>query len=118
MHLTPLRLRLNRCNLINRGAGNARRSADAQKEFIKMCDCISRVNKEMETNGFNMRIDVPFTMSKVRRCCIETEKANPKGKKKVRLFASYCPFCGEDYAAEQTLALDASPQAVVKVEGN
>ena len=66
-----------------------------------MCNCIERVNEEMKTNNFNMRIDVPFTMSKVRRCCIEVEKIDPKGKKKVRLFASYCPFCGVDYNEEK-----------------
>ncbi len=64
-----------------------------------MCNCIERVNTELKE--FNMSLDIPFTLSKIRRCCIEAEKINPKGKKKVRVFASFCPFCGEDYNEEK-----------------
>ena len=68
-----------------------------------MCNCIERVNKELEERNLNMEIDVPFTLSKIERVCVQVSKINPKGKKPVRLFASFCPFCGEDYAAEQSV---------------
>jgi len=77
-----------------------------------MCNCIQAVNNELAERKANTEIHVPFTLSKITRVCIETEKVdgNKRGKP-MKVFASFCPFCGQEYAAQQPLAPDAGDSA-------
>ena len=77
-----------------------------------MCNCIQAVNNELAKHKANTEIYVPFTLSKITRVCIETEKidGNKRGKP-MKVFASFCPFCGQKYAAQQPLAPDAGDSA-------
>jgi hypothetical protein len=89
-----------------------------------MCNCIEDINKKLEEMGNNTILDIPFSygfdgIHRVERVRIATAKRDEKVRKKpISIQPAYCPFCGVEYSAQQTLALDASPQAVVKVEGN
>lgn len=66
-----------------------------------MCDCIDLIDKKLEEAGENTIIDVPIAfgpegISAIRRPIIATKKRDAgKRQKPKRMFASYCPFCGE-----------------------
>ena len=66
-----------------------------------MCNCIQVINNELAERKTNTEIHVLFTMSKIVRVCIETEKidGNKRGKP-MKVFATFCPFCGTEYAKE------------------
>lgn len=67
-----------------------------------MCDCVSRVNEGLKADNTRIALSVSIVnQSLVERLSIETELVEKRrvGKKPVRLFASYCPFCGEKLAA-------------------
>lgn len=69
-----------------------------------MCNCIELVNKELAERNANTEIHVPFTLSKITRVCVETEKIDDKKRgKPMKVFASFCPFCGKEYAAQQSV---------------
>lgn len=66
-----------------------------------MCNCIQTVNDELAKLKANTEIFVPLTLSKITRVCIETQKIDDKKRgKTMRVFASFCPFCGQDYSPE------------------
>jgi hypothetical protein len=65
-----------------------------------MCDCIEKVNKELEKRG--LRLDVAFNInfedgSVVNFIPLYTEKINPKNRKTklATISPTYCPICGE-----------------------
>lgn len=70
-----------------------------------MCDCIKGVNSSLLEAGHNTQIQVPITLSTsksggfgISKTLVATEKANTELRKKpIKLFASYCPFCGANY---------------------
>ena len=70
-----------------------------------MCDCIEQLNKRFEEAEENMRIFTPVVLSlstgelsSQHRATIVVEKRNTKNRKKPKkLYASYCPFCGNKY---------------------
>ena len=64
-----------------------------------MCDCIERVNDHL--GRFNTKIELPlWSASGVLNPFVSTVKLNDKKRGKPRLMAcTYCPFCGEKYAA-------------------
>jgi len=71
-----------------------------------MCDCIEMTNKDLKENHpeFNTRVHVPIVFNfkdgvcKESKAMIVTEKLDDKKRiKPIKLFASYCPFCGEKY---------------------
>lgn len=67
-----------------------------------MCNCIEEVNQKLKESGRNTMLDIPITFSavgidSVRRISILTCKMdNKKREKPLRLFGSFCPFCGEE----------------------
>lgn len=64
-----------------------------------MCECILTVNQELAQH--NTRIHMPIIGPKIP--FVETIKVDEKRRgKPVRMFATYCPFCGEKYPAERT----------------
>lgn len=77
-----------------------------------MCNCIEETNKILkeEHPEWNTELDIPFSWDKkgtlsADRVTISTMKIDPdrrpKNKKPARLFATYCPFCGEKYKDEK-----------------
>jgi hypothetical protein len=64
-----------------------------------MCECIKEVNNHL--SQYNTRILIP--MIGPQRPFVETEKVSERvrGKPK-RMFASFCPFCGEKFDREKT----------------
>lgn len=74
-----------------------------------MCDCIEMTNKDLQENHieFNTRIHIPIVfdfkngLCKEPQAMIVTEKLDDKKRvKPIKLFASYCPFCGKKYKEE------------------
>lgn len=62
-----------------------------------MCDCIEKCNADLAQSEFpNTMIEYPLWGPKMTFVvtCKRDEKVRQKPK---RLFASYCPFCGEKY---------------------
>ena len=76
-----------------------------------MCDCINLTNATLKEHPeWNTCLDIPFTWDKTgginaSRTTVSTMKLDedrrPKNKKPIRLFATYCPFCGEKYPTEE-----------------
>jgi hypothetical protein len=69
-----------------------------------MCDCIQRIQEELEGNGSNTMLDIPlviFTKTmeiKPSRVIVATRKRDSKKRgNAMKLFATYCPFCGIPY---------------------
>lgn len=68
-----------------------------------MCDCISSVNQDLAQHN-SMLVCTLF--GKPNRVIISTCKVEEKKRGKLpSMLASFCPFCGEDYAAKPTVAL-------------
>lgn len=63
-----------------------------------MCDCRTRIDEKLAPR--NARLAFGFTLGNasmdVTPPLITVEKLAPRGKKPPWLFASFCPFCGED----------------------
>lgn len=78
-----------------------------------MCNCISEVEAKLKETGRNTKLDIPVTFSltgklSADRVNVATCKRDDKKREKpLRLFAAFCPFCGEAYpdkqAAEQSV---------------
>lgn len=65
------------------------------------CACLSRVEGELKAS--NTRLQVTFMLNRERslmRCApiLATEKIEPRGKRKLTVVATFCPFCGTRYA--------------------
>jgi hypothetical protein len=74
------------------------------EEGLPMCNCIEKTNKSLKEHPeWNTTLDIPFTWDKkgalsADKVTISTMKADDRNRQKpIRLFASYCPFCGEKY---------------------
>lgn len=70
-----------------------------------MCECNKTINEKLASKNLNTVIYEPLTLSDdltlgSKRVNIETIKANKNLRKKpTKVFASFCPFCGERYAS-------------------
>jgi len=65
-----------------------------------MCNCISEVNKMLAER--NAQLVIPIFGP--QRPFVETDKIETKKRgKPPRMFATFCPFCGEKYADEEPL---------------
>lgn len=69
-----------------------------------MCDCIELINDKLEEANTNTVLDIPMTLSmssddiKADRTTVTTRKKDSMARKKAqKVFASYCPFCGDKY---------------------
>ena len=64
-----------------------------------MCNCIEEMNKELEKQNMNTKLELAFGMKGViKKVLICVVKLDDKIKKKpIKLFATYCPFCGQKY---------------------
>jgi len=64
-----------------------------------MCDCIKEIDTKLKEQGRNTQICVAFGMSgTINQTMVLTVKADDtKREKPVKIFAAYCPFCGEKY---------------------
>jgi len=63
-----------------------------------MCKCITNIDKQLAE--YNTRILLP--MIGPRLPFIETMKLNEKKRgKPAKMFATFCPFCGEKYGVEK-----------------
>lgn len=66
-----------------------------------MCNCIDLIDEKLKEAGQNTMIDVliafgPDGISATKRPVIATKKRDVSNRKKPsKMFASYCPFCGE-----------------------
>ena len=62
-----------------------------------MCNCIADFNAQMEPHNGGL---VTTMFGKPERCCVETYplKTGRGVKKPPKAIASFCPFCGEEYA--------------------
>ena len=93
-----------------------------------MCNCISEVEEQLKATGRNTMLDIPITFSLTGslsggKVTISTCKRDEKKREKpLRLFASFCPFCGEAYpskqAAEQSAHSDAGKSADLQADSN
>jgi hypothetical protein len=63
-----------------------------------MCDCIKQVNDLLATKNTRLSQAYNLSGSKNPLLMIKTEKLDDsKRQKPVKMFASFCPFCGEEY---------------------
>jgi len=69
-----------------------------------MCECVKKLDEQLvEHNG---RIAMALTMSKDmsrmgERLLVATEKIDTKKRKPIpKLMATFCPFCGDKWPAE------------------
>ena len=64
-----------------------------------MCKCIDEVNVRLEE--YNTRLVIPLVFSisgSPKMVIVATEKIETKKRgKPMRLYATYCPFCGSPY---------------------
>jgi hypothetical protein len=71
---------------------------------LRMCDCIEKVNKQLETQGYKLSRDILFSVKTgqldVSGPIVLTEEIKPRYKKVkyIHLYPPYCPFCGMEYA--------------------
>lgn len=64
-----------------------------------MCECLAKVNEELAKH--NTRIEIPWIGPQVP--FVQTIKRDEKKRgKPVRMFATFCPFCGVKYPTERT----------------
>lgn len=74
-----------------------------------MCNCISEVEAKLKETGRNTKLDIPITFSltgklSADRVNVATCKRDDKKREKpLRLFAAYCPFCGEAYESGEAV---------------
>ena len=72
-----------------------------------MCNCISEVEEKLKETGRNTKLDIPITFSltgklSADRVNVATCKRDEKKREKpLRLFAAFCPFCGEAYPEKE-----------------
>lgn len=68
-----------------------------------MCDCIEEINKNLKEKTENTELDIPMIwnlkgIKTQQRVIIATRKRVAKIRKTpIKLFATYCPFCGKPY---------------------
>jgi hypothetical protein len=81
-----------------------------------MCDCISLIQEELEGNGSNTMLDIPFTISiktgkaKPPRVMVATCKRDSKKRgAAMKLLATHCPFCGIPYEEAVTAVEEPRP---------
>lgn len=69
----------------------------AAKKSPKICDCASKMNKELEKKNGQLDMAV-FIMKGIALPQIATLKVNTKLREKPPLVVpTYCPFCGQKY---------------------
>ena len=80
-----------------------------------MCNCIEEVDAQLLASGRNTKLDIPITFSLTgrldsqKKVTISTcKRDDAKREKALRVFASYCPFCGIAYEEEKQSADDIS----------
>jgi hypothetical protein len=68
-----------------------------------LCDCVKLSNEELAKH--NTRLELAFTMTGVMpNVLISTEKVDTKKRAgPIRLFAAFCPFCGEEYKPREVM---------------
>lgn len=66
-----------------------------------MCDCITSINKKLETRNTRVDSSFPFSFEEGKvdepRVVLSTHRADGKRGKSLTMVASYCPFCGTKY---------------------
>lgn len=67
-----------------------------------MCNCHLLVDQQLEEKGSNTRLDIPLVFHQgqvsTHIVSITTCKRDIKKREKpIKVFATYCPFCGEKY---------------------
>lgn len=68
-----------------------------------MCNCIAMTDEKFVEIDSNSKLDVPFVFNhkgivSIRRVLVATVKRDEHSRKKAsKIFATYCPFCGEKY---------------------
>lgn len=66
-----------------------------------MCNCIEKVNEKLKERNAMVNSSINLlNPSAAERVAIQV-LALQKSKSVPNLFATYCPFCGEKYEAEQ-----------------
>jgi len=72
-----------------------------------MCNCINETNKSLREAGYNTRITVPMVLTnsldfEASMTLVVTEKWDKSDREQpIKLYASYCPFCGKEYKTEE-----------------
>ena len=75
-----------------------------------MCDCIERVNNQLEKSGKNTVLDIPvlwtrdgakidLSNNRVRIATIKRDAS--KRQKAIPVTGVYCPFCGKEYEVKE-----------------
>jgi len=65
-----------------------------------MCNCIEEANKALEPH--KTRLSGGITMQGRFVLCVATERTDMnKRKHPMNVFCTFCPFCGERFAAQQ-----------------
>jgi len=68
-----------------------------------MCECIAKVNEQMKQHNTMLVFTLLGSPSRVIIDTVQVEAGRGK-KKAAAVIASFCPFCGERYAAERQAA--------------
>lgn len=65
------------------------------------CNCIDEVNAELGQRNTRIMIPIMFGEDQTERVMIVTEQVQAgRGKQKAcGMFATFCPFCGQNYHA-------------------
>lgn len=71
-----------------------------------MCECVERIDNLLKERNDNTMLNIPlFVGDGPVRVFVETIKRSEKKRgKPVKLFANFCPFCGEKYAETAPLS--------------
>lgn len=76
------------------------------EKTVSLCDCIAKVNKLLSEH--NTAIDMTDTINMKTgkfepRMTVPTARIDTKNRKgPMRVFATYCPMCGEKYQEKAT----------------
>ena len=69
-----------------------------------MCDCVAELDEKLKEYNTEFDKVIYFEKPDMRMKStiqIAMKKIEPRGKKPIRLFLAYCPFCGEKWEARE-----------------
>ena len=66
-----------------------------------MCDCITKIEEQLKPHGIELDTAYSLTGGATLLAVGTVPIGGGRKNKAPKVFASYCPFCGEPYSAAQ-----------------